>query len=139
MATASAFGFAVIFCMISIKSQSTICFIVDGLYGNSDAATSWGSNNYDDPRSLMGTFTLIMPESTDSILDVDFDAGVYRHSNYGESSANYIFKIRSIGWVIAKDATPNTATSDNILLTCFRPDILSCFTYSWYNGYNSVL
>ena len=122
--------------IICVKSQSTICFIGNTLYGNSGAANRW---NNGDPRLLMGTFTLIIPDSTDSTLDVDFDSGIYKHSNYGDSESNYIFKINSVGWVITKKNTPpNTATTDNIQLTCFHDDIVDCSQYSWFWGFDSI-
>ena len=113
---------------ILIASED-ICLIGDNLYGD------FGINQ--DSRPLMGTYTPISISNTASILSVDFSSKIYQREYYGEDASDYIFKISNIGWVVSIDASPNTASEDDIALTCFEDELTDCGTYSWYAGYNS--
>ena len=126
-------GLVVLLFIIHVSSQSTICFIGDTVYG--DVSDPWG--NTIDPRTLMGTFIETTFSETASTLSVDYSSPMYQHNNFDVDSANYIFKITDVGWVISEDAPPSTATTTNIKLTCFHEDISDCTTYSWFEGYNS--
>lgn len=117
----------------TLSHPSTICFIGDTVYGS--VVDPW--INTMDPRTLMGTFSAASFSETTSVLSVDYSAPIYQHKNFDVDTANYIFKVKDIGWVVSENAEPSKANIDDIELTCFHDDIADCTTYSWFEGYGS--
>ena len=129
--------FAVLLIFLEIflceSQDDSICLIGNNLYGSVQTAFDAGR----DPRTLFGTFYKIDPYNYESTLDVDFDSGIYKHSNYNEDESNYIFRVIDIGWVVTENASPNVATTEKVKLTCFEDEITDCIQYRWFWGYDS--
>merc|ERR1719295_908571 len=86
---------------------SAVCFIGTNRFGS--VVNPFADNEL---RTLMGTFAQIASPTFNqhiSPLSVDYTSPIYRHSNYGEADANFLFRIADLGYVLSKTAPPDTA------------------------------